>query len=184
MLNLKIPSIEYFDEETSEFIVTKDTVLHLEHSLVSISKWESRWKKPFLSSDKKTREEQIDYVKCMTITQNVDPFVYLGIPEKEINIINEYVNDAMTATTFNDKMDKSPSSKKLIITSELIYYWMIALNIPFECQKWHINRLLTLIKVCNIKNDTSSNKKLSKSEILARNRRLNAERRQKYQTKG
>ena len=179
MLKVTIPEVEYFDEKTQSFItIAKQTELSLEHSLVSISKWEAKWHKPFLENNPpKTDEELKDYIRCMTLTQNVNPEIYDHIPLKVIEQINEYINDPMTATTFKEQ--KKPSRR--IVTSELIYYWMIALNIPFECQKWHLSRLLTLIRVCNEKADP---KKMSKSEIYAQNRRLNEARRKALKTKG
>ena len=180
MLQITIPAVELWDERKQEFITTKEQTLQLEHSLVSISKWESKWCKPFLSKQEKTFEETLDYIKCMTITQNVDPEVYNYLTNENIEEINKYIEAPMTATYFSD--DKTAKSSREQITAELIYYWMIALNIPFECQKWHLNRLLTLIKVCNIKNQPP--KKLSKKEIMSRNAALNAARRKQLNTKG
>lgn len=179
MLRLIIPGLEYYDEEKNEFIYYNEQVLQLEHSLVSISKWESKWCKPFLDNRDKTVEEIIDYVKCMTITQNVKPEVYNRLTEKNLREINDYIDHPMTATTFNNT---NQSSSREIITSEVIYYWMIAFNIPFECQKWHLNRLLTLIKVCNIKNNPP--KKMSKQELLNRNRALNEARKKELKSRG
>lgn len=179
MLTIVVPQCEYFDEEKSEFVHTKECTLQLEHSLLSLSKWESKWRKPFLSTDNKTDEEILDYIRCMTITQNVDKSVYYRLSRENIEKINEYINLPMTATTFSDK--NGPRNNQ-IITNEIIYYWMISLNIPFECQKWHLNRLLTLVKVCSIKN--SPPKKMSKKEISNRNRALNASRRKALGTKG
>ena len=159
---------------------TKAQTLQLEHSLISISKWESKWNKAFLSKNEKTYEETVDYIKCMTITQNVDPSVYLRLTNENIEQINQYIDAPMTATYFMEDDDKKPSRET--ITAELIYYWMIALNIPFECQKWHLNRLLTLVKVCNIKN--APPKKRSKGDIMRRNAKLNAARRAKHHTRG
>lgn len=180
MLEIVVPEQDLWDEVNERFIPIKETTLRLEHSLVSLSKWESKWCKPFLSRQDKTLEETIDYIKCMTITQNVDPAVYNGLTRDNILQINEYIDAPMTATTF--AKEKSGRTNNEQITSELIYYWMIALNIPFECQKWHINRLLTLVKVCNIKNQPP--KKMSKSEIMSRNAALNAARRKQLNTKG
>lgn len=179
MITITIPENELFDDDTQSFIHIKPQKIQLEHSLLSISKWESKWHKPFLSREDKTNEELIDYIQCMTITPNVDQMVYYAIPGKEIARINEYINDPMTATTISDKGKNS----REIITSEIIYYNMIALGIPFECQKWHINRLTMLIRVCDIKNN-GSNKKMSTNEILARNRALNAQRRKRLNTRG
>ena len=180
MIEITIPAFELWDEEKQEFYSCKETVLRLEHSLVSLSKWESKWHKPFLSKGAKTEEETIDYIKCMTLTQNTDPIVFKFITNENINKISKYIEDPMTATTFSNNQNNKSSRE--IITSELIYYWMIALNIPFECQKWHLNRLLTLINVCNIKNQPP--KKMSKKELMSRNAALNAARRQQLNTKG
>lgn len=179
MLKITIPSIEQYDESTNTFLHTKEQSLQLEHSLVSLSKWESKWKKPFLSKSEKTFEETIDYIKCMTITQNVDDETYMLITNDHIKQVRDYIEADMTATTFNN--DKKSTNRE-IITAEIIYYWMITLNIPFECQKWHLNRLLTLINVCNIKNTPP--KKMSKKEIASRNASLNAARKQSLQSKG
>ena len=180
MLQIVIPEKEYFNSSTGEFYTAKRVQLCLEHSLVSLSKWESKWKKPFLVKDTKTIEETIDYIRCMTITQNVPDDVYYRIDSDNIKKIQEYIDDPMSATWFTD-IDKKGRSKE-VITSELIYFWMISYNIPFECQKWHLNRLLTLIKVCDIKNNPP--KKMSKSEMLERQRLLNAQRKASLNTKG
>ena len=180
MLTITIPATELFDEKTQTFFSTKEQTLQLEHSLVSLSKWESKWCKPFLTNDDKTLEETIDYIKCMTITQNVDPNSYNFLSRSNIEKINSYISSPMTATTFYE--DPQRPTKKEIITSELIYYWMISLNIPMECQKWHLNRLLTLIRVCNVKN--APPKKMSRSEIMRRNSALNAARRKQFNSTG
>lgn len=180
MYKLTIPKGEWFDERKQEFIENKNDIhLALEHSLVSISKWESKWKKSFLSTEKKTKEERIDYIRCMTLTQNVDPQVYYLISPIEMSKIDAYINDPMTATTFSDDGRKGGRE---IITSEIIYYWMTTYNIPFECQKWHLGRLMTLIRVCAIKN--APEKKMSAKDIMTRNRALNQARRAKLHTKG
>lgn len=179
MLWLDIAAKEHFDADEEVFIQVKATRLQLEHSLVSVSKWESKWNQPFLSANQKTPEQTLDYVRCMTITQNVNPLVYTSLSEKNVQEVIAYINAPMTATVFS--VDNSGGNSE-IITSELIYYYMTALAIPFECQKWHLNRLLTLIRVCNIKN--SPGKKMSKSEIYRRNARLNEERKAKLNTKG
>ena len=180
MLRITIPAIELWDENKEEFINTKEQTLQLEHSLVSLSKWESKWNKPFLSKDTKTEEEELDYIKCMTITQNVDPNVYKFIPLNIREEIKEYINAPMTATWFSEDKNTKNSSEQ--ITSELIYYWMVAQNIPFECEKWHLNRLITLIKICNIKSQPP--KKMGKKAIMSRNAALNAARRKQLNTKG
>lgn len=180
MLRIVIPATEQFDEQRQEFVYTKEQILNLEHSLVSISKWEAKWEKVFLSNKEKTYEETIDYIKCMTVTQNVDPNVYSCLTDENFKAINEYIDAPMTATYFSKKEDKARSREQ--VTSELIYYWMIAFNIPFECQKWHLNRLLTLIEVCNVKNQPP--KKMSKKALMSRNAALNAARKKKLNTKG
>ena len=180
MLRITIPAVDLWDEANQEFIQVKEKTLQLEHSLVSLSKWESKWCKPFLSKQEKTYEETVDYVKCMTLTQNVDPDTYKYLTNANIHEINKYIDAPMTATTFSDEKNGRPSRE--IITSEIIYYWMIALNIPVEFQKWHLNRLLTLIKVCNIKN--APPKKRSKKDIMSRNAALNAARKKQLNTRG
>ena len=181
MLYITIPATELWDELNQEFIITKATTLQLEHSLVSISKWEAKWQKPFLTKEPKTSEETLDYIKCMTLTQNVNPSTYDRLSYKNVTEINNYVESAMTATTITER-NKNKAGNTELITSELIYYWMIALNIPFDCQKWHLNRLLTLIRVCNIKNQPPE--KRSRRDIMSRNAALNAARRQQLNSKG
>ena len=180
MLSITIPAIEQWDEINCEFINSKEQTLQLEHSLVSLSKWESKWCKPFFSKQAKTYEETLDYIKCMTLTQNVKPETYNRLTTANIEQINNYIEAPMTATTFSE--DRSSKANKEQITSELIYYWMIALNIPVEFQKWHINRLLTLIRVCNIKNQPP--KKMSKRDVMSRNAALNAARRKQLNSRG
>jgi hypothetical protein len=179
MLTITIPSSEFYNEETGEFIAVKSQALNLEHSLLSVSKWEAKWHKPFISSEDKTTEELLDYIKCMTITSNIDPNVYLALSADNIEEINTYILDPNTATWFRET---NTQRSREIITNEIIYYQMIAYGIPFECQKWHLNRLLTLIRVCSIKN--AQPKKMSKREIMAQNRSLNKARQAKYNTKG
>lgn len=180
MLQIIVPASEQWDEKNNVFVSSKETVLQLEHSLISISKWEAKWQKPFLSNDTKSVEQILDYIKCMTINTNVDPVVYHCLTNENIEDVNKYIGSPMTATWFHEGQEGQRNRE--IITSELIYYWMIALNIPFECQKWHLNRLLTLIRVCNIKNKPP--KKQSRNEILSRNAALNEARRKKLNTKG
>jgi hypothetical protein len=180
MLQITVPSIELWDERREEFVYREEKTLQLEHSLVSISKWESKWHKPFLLKEDKTNEEILDYIQCMTITQNVKPEVYTRLSADNVNEIKRYIEDPMTATTFSK--DESNRGSREIVTSELIYYWMTVLGIPSEYQKWHLNRLLTLIRVCNIKN--APPKKRSKKEIMSRNAALNAARRKQYNTRG
>lgn len=180
MLQLNFPSMELFDEVKQEFIYIKQQDLQLEHSLVSISKWEAKWHKPFFSNSEKTLDEIQDYVRCMTITQNVNPNIYLRMSREMYEKIKNYLDEPMTATWFSK--DQRVRSNREIITAEIIYYWMITYNIPLDFQKWHINRLLTLIRVCSIKN--SDPKKMSKKEVLSRQKALNAARRKKLNTSG
>ena len=175
MLTIIIPEREFFDEENSLFVYTKERRIVLEHSLVSISKWEAKWHKPFLGKEAKTIEETLDYIKCMTITQNVDDRTYKTLTKENIQTVTEYIEDPRTATWFNDR-SKNKGVNKEVVTSELIYYWMVALEIPFECQRWHLNRLLTLIRVINIKNNAPKSK-MGKREVLKSNAELNANRR-------
>lgn len=180
MLQIMVPSMEYWDETQQQFIYAKEQTLQLEHSLVSLSKWESKWQKAFLGRQEKTVDEIYDYIRCMTLTQNVNPEVYLRLSDENFEQINSYISAPMTATYFSN--DKPGRSSREVVTAEVIYYWMISLNIPFECQKWHLNRLLSLIRVCNIKN--SPPKKRSKKEIMTQNAALNAARRKHLNSRG
>lgn len=173
MKKIHIEKTRLFVPETNEIITLPAQDIQLEHSLVSVSKWEQKWHKPFLGPQEKTPEEKQDYIRCMCMTQNVDPLIFQYMPESCIKEINDYIADPMTATTFSDN---KPGGNREILTNEVIYWQMIALNIPVEFQKWHLNRLLTLIKVCSIKNNPDK-KKMSRSEIMARNRQLNKARR-------
>lgn len=181
MLQIIVPGDEFWDEDKQEFVVTKEQTLQLEHSLVSLSKWESKWRKSFFSKQEKTTEETIDYIKFMTLTKNVDPEVYSRLSMENIGQINDYIENPMTATTFPKETSKGKINGDTV-TAELVYYWMIALNIPFECQKWHLNRLLTLIRVCEVKNQPP--KKMSKRDVMSRNAALNAARKKKLNTSG
>lgn len=171
---------ESFDESKEEFVYLKPQIIKLEHSLISMSKWESQYHIPFLKTDL-TPEQLIDYIKCMTISRDVDPKVYDYLSEKNISDIENYIDDSMTATTFNNRIGTTSSNRE-IITSEIIYYWMVEFRIPLECEKWHLNRLLTLINVINIKN--SPQKKMSPQEIMAQNKALNEARRKASHSKG
>lgn len=170
-----------WDEEKEEFFACSETTIELEHSLVSISKWESKWHKPFLSKGRyRTNAETRDYIRCMSLTDNVDPEVFSRLTNENIKQVIEYIDNPMTATTIHEP--KTGKRSREIVTSELIYYWMVALNIPFECQYWHLNRLLTLVRVCNVKNQDP--KKMSKRDIYSSNAALNAARRKQMHTKG
>lgn len=183
MLSITVPlSEEMWDEAKQEFVPPqKSKTLQLEHSLVAISKWESKWNKPYLSTKEFTYEETVDYIRCMTLTPNVDPQVYERLTDENIKAITKYINSPMTATTFsNRKRPVKHNSKRT--TSELIYYWMVAFGIPFECQKWHLNRLLTLIQICDVENQPT--KKMSNRDVLRSNAALNEARKKKLHTKG
>lgn len=180
MLKITIPELEMFDERTNEFVLIKGQTLTLEHSLVSISKWESIYHKAFLGREKKTFDETVAYIKCMTLTQNVDSRLYFGLTNLNIDEVNAYLENSMTATTFSNLNRRSFSRE--IVTSELIYYWMFSLGIPKECEKWHLNRLLTLIRIFNVKGDKP--RKMSARELAARNTSLNEARRKALHSKG
>ena len=181
MLTLHVKSSTLWDEVNERFVELKGTTLKLEHSLVSISKWESKWNKVFLSKEPKTDEETIDYIRCMTLTQNVDPIVYQCLTNEDIDRVDAYINAPMTASTVKDGSPKGVKNREQT-TSELIYYWMISYQIPFECQKWHLNRLLMLINICNVKN--APPKKRSKKDLYQRNAAINAANKKKFNTKG
>ena len=181
MLVVHVPESERFDEATNEFIYVKETNIQLEHSLVSLSKWESRWHKPFFHPTmKKSNEETLDYIRCMTITQNVDPNVYKAVDDSIVRKVNDYIKDPMTATWFSNEENKKHQSQ--IITAERIYYWMIALQIPPEYRKWHLNQLITLIRVCEAENRPK--KKIPSAETLAQYKAINAKRRNALRSKG
>lgn len=188
MLKITIPSREYFDDDKQMFIKVKGAEITLEHSLLSLFKWEQKWKKPFLKEGyKKTFEETIDYIRCMTLTPNIDPDIYYNLDQKTVEKIGEYINDPHTATTFNEPKKDGEAKKKVTATetAETIYCSMVMAGIPFECQKWHVNNLLTLIKVYNVKNDGDGKKKKHSKGDIAKNRAaINAQRLKKYGTKG
>lgn len=171
MLRLAIVTGENYNEETDKFVLPNSFILELEHSLFSLSKWESKWEVPFLNSNEKTDEQVLDYVRMMFPGEVFPEHVLESLEKTHYDQINTYIEAKMTATTFGEEQNRP---NREIITAELIYYWMIALEIPFECQYWHLNRLLTLVKVCNIKN--APKKKMSPQEAAAQQRALNAER--------
>lgn len=185
MLEIVIPEAQFWDEKKEEFVYIKGTKLVLEHSLVSISKWESKWKKPFLQEGNKTYEETIDYIRCMMITQNVDPNIFRCLTMENIDTIQKYIDSELTATWFSEDTKRNGKKKRSNgkqITSELIYYWMIAAGVPMECQKWHLSRLMTLIRVCSEENKEPE--KMSKRDIYKQNAALNAARKKRLHTKG
>lgn len=181
MLTINVPALELFNEDTCEFINIPAVTLRMEHSLISISKWESKWQKPFLTKDDKTPDEIAYYYKCMCLDKkDVPDEVFMYMPNNLNKVIWDYINSPMTATTISNR--KQRKSSRQIVTSELIYYWMIAYQIPLECEKWHLNRLITLIEICNIKNEPP--KKMSSAETMRQNAALNAARRARAHTKG
>lgn len=180
MLTLSIDGADLYNEARQEFCKLEPIVLRFEHSLASVSKWEAFYKKPFLSKDSKTFSELIRYFQYMCLNEGIDPLYFTQLSSNNIRKITEYIGDSMTATTIHD-LDKRKGPSK-IITSEVIYYWMVSLQIPFECQYWHFNRLMMLINVINHQNAPS--KKMSKREIFNQNRMLNEQRRKQLQTNG
>lgn len=180
MLTIIIEGEENFNEETNTFEMDDNVVIELEHSLISLSKWESKHQKPFLASGEKTSEELFDYLKAMIVTPNVDLDVLYRCSQKNIDKIQEYIDSSQSATTFGMMPGRRGPGE--VITSELIYYWMVSFNIPFECEHWHLNRLFSLIRICNVKN--SKPRKMSRNEIAQRNRELNAQRRAELGTTG
>ena len=180
MLRLKISKKELWDVDKQTFIQVPECEIQLEHSLVSLSKWESKWHKSFLKEKlENNTEETLDYIRCMTITQNVNPNIYLYLSNDEITKISDYINDPMTATTFSNN---ETSRSNEYVTSELIYYWMITYNIPHQYEKWHLNRLITLIRLCQVKNSPA--KKMSRNDVINKYAALNAQRRAKLNSKG
>jgi hypothetical protein len=171
---------EGYDEKKKEFVPIESFTLEMQHSLATLSKWESFFEKPFLSGKEKTVEETMWYVRAMVMSPNVPPEVFLKLSRENFEEINEYINASMTATTFHEATNQAHSSE--IITAEIIYYWMISLNIWIDCENWHINRLLALIKVCNLKN--APPKKMTRDEMLAQRRALNDRRRAKTGSRG
>lgn len=183
MLEITIPGGEFYNAETNRFSYTRDTKVQLEHSLLSISKWESKWKKPFLDGKRRTRPEFIDYVRCMSLTKNVDPKVYQNLTNENVAKIELYMDDTMSATVIREQGNQNRSREP--ITSELVYYWMTACQIPFECEKWHFNRLMTLIRLCNKKNEQAvPGKKTKQSDLYSKYRAMNEANRRKYNSRG
>jgi hypothetical protein len=179
MLTIVVSLEEDFDEAGQQFLDAKTYSLDLEHSLFSVSKWESKFEKPFLSSGDKTSEETLWYIKAMVISPDVPPEVFMNLSQQNVDDINTYISAKMTATTFNELIAKK---SREIITAELIYYWMFSLSIPLECEHWHLNRLLTLVRVFNVKNQPA--KKMSRTEIAAQQHSINAQRRAQMNSPG
>ncbi len=181
MLSITIKGDEDYDEEANKFIkVGEDITVELEHSLISLSKWESKYQRPFLSDGKKSREEIFGYLQAMLVTPNVDPDVLFKCSQDQIDEIQAYIDSSQSATTFGQMPERQGRGE--VITSELIYYWMVAYTIPFECQYWHLNRLFSLVKIYNVKN--SPKKKIPRHELALQRRKINEERRAALGTKG
>ena len=181
MLPITVPAREMWNEEAQMFFTIPETPLQLEHSLLSISKWEAKWKKPFLETKQLTPAEWRDYVRCMTLSpKNPDPTVYICLTAKNLADVKAYVNDPMTATTIKEQNNRGGRGQ--FVTSELIYYWMVAAQIPFECERWHLNRLMVLIRICGEKSKPP--KKMSKRENARSRSALNAQRRAAMHSNG
>ena len=180
MLTITIPPSELFDEARSEFLTTPGATIVAEHSLLALSKWESKFKRPLLASPEFSLEDLKSYFECMCFTPDVPSEVFQNANSATLSRVSEYLMDPHTATTV--PRSKGSTLDRETVTSELIYYWMVALNIPFETETWNLNRLITLIEVCNHKSQKP--KKTSRAELYSRNRELNRQRRAKYSTKG
>lgn len=180
MLTIIVTDVENFDENTQSFMETKGFIIELEHSLASISKWESEFEKPFLASDPKTQDESLGYIRCMCLGSDVTTDMLSRLSPKQMSQINAYINAKMTATWFTERPQAGKARE--IVTSEVIYYWMSALTLPFGCDQWHFNKLLTLIKVANSKNAPQKN--TPRRDMAAQRRSINASRQQRYNTTG
>ena len=181
MLTIIVPGVESYDENLDQFVSIGDLTLELEHSLVSLSKWESKFEKPFLGKSEKTTDEVLDYIRCMVVTPNPPEEFLDKLSKENLEEVNVYIDRKMTATWFSEAPG-APKTSREVITSELVYYWMTVFHIPFECETWHLNRLFTLIRICNLKQEKP--KKMSRAEVAARNRELNAQRKAQLGTKG
>lgn len=180
MLEITTREDEFYDERADKFIQIPACTLTLEHSLISLAKWESRWHKPYFDGLAKSSAEDLDYIKCMVIGNVKDDHVFSTLSTENIYTIKEYINNPMTATTFQKKT--SGKNKKEVTTAETLYAHMFAHRIPMDCQKWHLNRLLTLLRVCDLQN--APREKMSKKQTASWNAEQNAARRAKYNTRG
>lgn len=183
MLTITVPHLELFDEITETFVNTPAVELQLEHSLASLSKWESKFEKPFLGPEEKSTEEVLGYIEAMTLTPNVPPEIYRRLTDELIEQVYKYIDAKMSATWFTERK-QNPNTRREIITAEIIYYWLIQFNIPFECEHWHLSRLFTLIKVCNEKNAPEKKSQMNQRDLAAERRKINEERKKKYNTSG
>lgn len=181
-IEIVVPDSEFWDSEKEEFFRVKGCVIRMKHSLLSISKWEMKWKKPFLHPKYVMTDEELkDYYKCMTITQNVNPYVYECITPEDRKRIAQYIETPMSAYA---PMDKKKGGAKRSIVSERIYYWMTAYNIPQAYEKWHLSRLLNLLDIANDANSAENNKKIPTSEVFRQNHSLNQARRKALNSRG
>lgn len=184
MLKIHIPAGEVWNSQEEIFETCKGYDLVLEHSLISISKWESKWHKAYLGPQEKTKEEIFDYIRCMIVTPGIPDNITKFITESNLREITDYMRNPMTATVFNSFEDNKPQApSKDTMTSEYIYFLLSSYRIPFrDVEKWHLNRLLTLIRICSIKNEPP---KKSNPKHLAKSRSsLNAARRARSGSKG
>jgi hypothetical protein len=170
-----------WDEETETFVEHIVSSIDFEHSLASMSKWESKWEQAFLGRTEKTAEQVYDYLSMMCLTPGVTREQILGLSQENFTQINEYIESQQTATKFAEQPNRRGSGEQ--ITSDLVYYWMVAFRIPWEAQYWHLNKLLALVRICNAK-QSGKTQKVPRHDTAQRNRDLNAERRKKYGTSG
>ncbi len=180
MLKILVTPTELYDNETNTFTNTEEFEVELEHSLLSLSKWEAKHQKPFLAAGKMTDDEILDYVMCMCLTESVTREMVKGGSDQIFREVNEYINSSQSATTFGEMPEKRGRGE--VITSELIYYWLVAFTIPFECETWHLNRLFSLIRICNMKN--SKPKKVAPGEAARQRKELNDKRKAEWGTSG
>lgn len=183
MFTVTVPKTEFYNDADETFIIMPEFTLELEHSLFSLSKWESKWEIPFLNSTEKTTEQTLSYIEMMTTTPNVPSDVYERLSQQNLNDINQYITAKMTATWFSDGGEPQRKSSETI-TAEIIYYWMVSLSIPPEYEHWHLNRLITLVKVINQKNAPEKKSTKSPQSLAAQRRAMNADRKKKYNTTG
>lgn len=178
MLEIELEELEAWDDKKQEFVVLKNEVVCLEHSLKSISEWEAKWKVPFLDTTPRTKQMILDYVSCMVVSEVPKGFLE-RLKTRDFSRIQEYIDDSRTASWISSEDNTNDGSK---VTSELIYYWMVTAGIPFSAEEWHLNRLMMLIKIYGEKNKPE--KKRSREDILERNRELNEKRRREMGTNG
>lgn len=182
MLEVIIPEDEFYDQSTNKFITIPSCKIVIEHSLISVAKWESKWHMPYLSDSPRSPIQELDYIKCMIIGSIPNDLTLKTLSAENIKLIRDYINNPMTATTFQKNSKSTGRGKKENTTAETIYAHMFAHSIPIDCQKWHLNRLLTLLRVCDLKN--SPRDKMTKKQTAMWNAEQNALRKAKYNTRG